>query len=96
MSFDVKKNNLSDKLMAIDKQITHHEDRPLSLHGYLTWCIIGRKGMGKSSLLMNALRHVYIKHFDNIFCFSPTSQFDPKMQKLTKELEKENKIYIIG
>ena len=91
--FEIKKNSLSGKLMALDKTITHHEDNPLSLHGYLTWVIVGRTGTGKSSLLMNALRHVYIKHFDNIFMVSPTSKFDPKMKKLSDELDVDGKLY---
>jgi hypothetical protein len=90
----VKPNKLSKKFSALDHQIKRSDD-PLPKTGYIQHLIIGQKGSGKSTFIINMLKHkdAYRKFFDNIFLISPTAKNDNKFDKLIKELDKVGNYY---
>lgn len=94
----VQKNKLTDKIKALDKQV-NRTDEPLPKGSTgLIWIIAGRKGSGKSSLLLNSLKTSqkdggYKKFFDNIFMISPTGRADKKFSKLINELDDDGKYF---
>ena len=96
--FRLEKNKLTEKIKAIDNQLSQtNEPLPKTSTG-LIWLISGRKGSGKSSLLLNVLKEPvknggYKKFFDNIFMVSPTGKADKKFKKLIDELEEDDKYY---
>jgi hypothetical protein len=69
-----------------DKQLKRTED-PLPKTGYVNWLLVGNKGSGKSTIILNALHHkdAYKGFFDSIFIVSPTAGRDDKFKKLVKE-----------
>jgi len=77
-----------------DKQIIVSDD-PLPKNMHFIYVIIGKRGSGKSNLLLNALQHkiFYKGYFDNIFMLSPTAQNDKKFKKLLEELDDDDKFY---
>lgn len=94
MAFTVRENPLSCELAPLDNQVTKSDD-PLPL-GNLNHLFIGRRGMGKSTLLLSLLKlksSPYYKSFDNIYLVSPTATRDPKFDKLIEELKEDNKFY---
>lgn len=89
-----EKNPLSNELMPLDSQVKRSDD-PLP-DSYVNYIIIGKKGSGKSTLVLNLLKRKsspYYKNFDNIILISPTACRDPKFESLVKELEPDNKYY---
>jgi type II secretory ATPase GspE/PulE/Tfp pilus assembly ATPase PilB-like protein len=97
MSFQIKKNNLSNELKAHDGRRKFNIDDPLSLEAYTIHIIVGSKGSGKTSLLLSMLKSkdIYRKHFNNIYLISPTAGtgHDPKMLKLVDELDKDGHFF---
>lgn len=97
MSFQIKKNNLSNELKAHDGKKKFNIDDPLSLDAYTIHIIVGSKGSGKTSLLLSMLKSkdIYRKHFNNIYLISPTAGtgHDPKMLKLVDELDKDGHFF---
>lgn len=94
MDFKTVKNELSDKIAPFDSQVKI-SDEPLP-KGNLIHIFIGKKGSGKSTLMLNLLSRKtspYYRWFDNIFIVSPTCSKDPKFDKLVKELDGEGKVY---
>lgn len=92
--FKVEKSKIQIK--AHDNQVIR-TDEPLPKTSCI-WCICGRKGSGKSSLLLTALQTKqnqggYKKYFNNIFMVSPTGKHDKKLSKLVNELEEDGKFY---
>jgi polyhydroxyalkanoate synthesis regulator phasin len=91
-------NKLTSKIdKPLDKQITRTDDPlPKTTRG-LIYIISGRKGSGKTSLMINLLRNKkeggYKKYFDNIWLISPTARTDEKMSKLVNELDEDGKYY---
>ena len=92
-------NSLTHK---IDKPLDNNlkrDDSPLpkGTRG-LIWIISGKKGTGKTSLILNVLSQKvkdggYKKYFDNIWFISPTAEMDDKANKLITELKEDNKYY---
>jgi hypothetical protein len=91
--FSVKKNELSDKIYPFDNQVVNTKE-PL-LQGHRVWLIVGRRGLGKSNLILNSLTRKespYYKVFDNIYLINP-SHSDPKYSELVDELNEQGKFY---
>jgi hypothetical protein len=91
--FSVKKNELSDKIYPFDNQVVNTKE-PL-LQGHRVWLIVGRRGLGKSNLILNSLTRKespYYKVFDNIYLINP-SHSDPKYSELVDELSEQGKFY---
>jgi polyhydroxyalkanoate synthesis regulator phasin len=91
--FSVKKNELSDKIYPFDNQVVNTNE-PL-LQGHRVWLIVGRRGLGKSNLILNSLTRKespYYKVFDNIYLINP-SHSDPKYSELVDELSEQGKFY---
>jgi len=84
-----------NKLISpIDKQIEGScEPLPKNIHAI--WLLVGSRGRGKSTLLLNSIYkpEFYKGYFDNIFLVSPTAMNDDKFKPLMDELTKENKYY---
>ena len=88
------KHALTDRLVPLDTQVINN-DSPL-LGGHRVWLIVGRRGTGKSTLVLNALmkpQSPYHKHYDNIFMISPSAKADPKFSDLVDELDSQGKFY---
>jgi hypothetical protein len=95
MSFEVTANELSGKIMPFDNQVKKSDD-PLPQSAGVIWIMSGKKGSGKSNLILNVLKRKgspYKKFYDNIFLISPTAGKDEKFKKFISELEKEGKYY---
>lgn len=92
--FKIKESELTKKIKKLDNQCPLSDD-PLPKRAGLLWLICARKGQGKTSLLMNALKNkdMYKGYYDNIFIISPTMQDDDKCSKLVKEIEKDGNYY---
>ena len=94
MAFTVRENPLSCELAPLDNQVTKSDD-PLPL-GNLIHIFCGRRGSGKSTVLLNLLKRKispYYKSFDNIYLVSPTANRDEKFDKLVAELKEDGKFY---
>jgi Cdc6-like AAA superfamily ATPase len=94
MAFAVRENPLSCEIVPLDNQVTKSDD-PLPL-GNLNYIFCGKKGTGKSTLLLSLLKRKaspYYKSFDNIYLISPTASRDPKFDKLIEELKEDDKYY---
>lgn len=95
MSIQIKRNELSDLIQPLDHQVLKaKQDEPLGKDHNL-WLIIGGVGSGKTTIVINALKHkeMFNKHFDHIFLISPTAKHDDKWLPIVEELEKDNKYY---
>lgn len=95
MSFQVEKSKLQVK--ALDRQVIR-TDEALPKGSPFIWIISGRKGSGKSSVLLNALKTKQnkgglAKFFSNIYMVSPTASHDTKFKKLVDELNEDGKYY---
>jgi hypothetical protein len=62
-------------------------------HGYFIYCIIGGRGRGKSTILLNLLNGYLKQYYNNIYFCSTTAKRDPKFEKLIEELEDEDHFY---
>ncbi len=91
MSFKEKPNPLTEKLNALDHQVKRTAE-PLPV-APIIWVVSGSKGSGKSTVVLNALKHHYRKKFDKIFLISPTAQGDSKFRKLVRELEDDGRVF---
>ena len=69
--FKTEKSPLTKLLEPKDKQVSSSDDC-LPKDGYYIWLLIGKRGSGKSNLLLNALdnKEFYKKYYDNIFLIS--------------------------
>jgi energy-coupling factor transporter ATP-binding protein EcfA2 len=87
--------DFSNLLKALDKQVDYNNVNPIQKENHNVWLIIGRKGSGKSTLVLNMMRkkELFRRHFNNIFLVSPSAIRDPKFEKLCDELKGENKCY---
>ena len=91
----VKNNNLNDILKPLDNTFNASNDPLLLNNNSSVYVINGRRGSGKSSLILNLLNNkiAYRKRFSNVFLISPTAKSDGKFKKLVKELDEDNKYY---
>ena len=98
--FQIEKNKLTDKIKPLDHQVVRTDEPiPKGISG-LIYLIIGKKGSGKSSLLLNLLKTKQKdgglkKYYDNIYFISPTasSPNEKKFKKLVEELQDDDKFY---
>jgi len=88
-------NPLSSKLLPYDAQIKQ-DNTPFPRDKKLIWICSGRKGSGKSNLILSLIQRpespVY-RSYDNIVLVSPSARRDEKFAKLVKELENSNNFY---
>jgi hypothetical protein len=96
--YKILHNSLTDNIKALDKQIGDVNEPIPKETKALVYIISGKKGTGKSSLLLNLLKTPIKKgglkkYYDNIFLISPTSKGDKKFSKLIKELDEDKKYY---
>ena len=82
-------------LKSLDKTVNYDNIDPLQKDNHNIWLIVGKKGSGKSTFVLNLLRkkEMYRRHFNNIYLVSPTAQRDDKFQKLCDELKQSNNCY---
>lgn len=92
--YKTESSKLTKSLIPKDNQVNLTDDA-LPKGSYYIWLVIGKRGSGKSNLVLNALENkdVYKKYYDNIFLVSPTAMRDKKFEKLCDELEKEDKCF---
>lgn len=82
------------EINKLDNQVSPSLDAIPS--GNIIYAIIGGKGSGKSTLILNLLKKKdspFYKKFDNIFLCSPTAKRDHKFDGLVKELDEEDKYF---
>ena len=80
-------SQLTKALVPLDSQICK-EDTPLPMKP-CNYGIFAKKGMGKTSLLLNLLlkkESPWYKHFNLIFFISPTAKNDPKVSELLDDI----------
>ena len=83
------------EVKSVDKQISY-SNSPLPINCHFVWLIVGMKGTGKSTIILNVLKNKhspYYKYFDNIYLVSSTAKRDKKFDSLINELEEEDKYY---
>lgn len=82
-------------LTGLDHQVDYDEIDPLQKNSPNVWLIVGKKGSGKSTFILNLLRkkEMYRRAFDNIYLVSPSAEKDDKFDKLIKELKENNNFY---
>lgn len=81
-------------LKTKDNQVKISDD-PLPKEINFIYCIIGKRGSGKSNLIANALEHkIFFKnYYDQIIFISPTARNDKKFSDLVEEVEEMNNFY---
>jgi len=81
-------------LKTKDNQVKISDD-PLPKEINFIYVMVGKRGSGKSNLLLNALEHkiFYKNYFDNIIFISPTARNDKKFSDLVEEVEEMNNFY---
>ena len=86
--------SLTSILGALDTQVTPSSE-PLLPGNHIIYAIVGKKGAGKSSLLLSLLKskRAFRHRWDNIFFISPTGRGDPKFSQLIAELEETGKYH---
>jgi Cdc6-like AAA superfamily ATPase len=85
-----KHSALTKALSPYDEQVKFSDD-PLPLCP-ANMAIIGKKGCGKTTLLLNILMRKespWFKHFDRIYIISPTAHKDPKVKELLDDVGHE-------
>lgn len=88
-------NKLSDDIMPMDSQVTATED-PLPKDGHHVYIFSGKRGSGKSTLMLNLLHRKsspYYRVFHNIFLVSPTARRDPKWKDVAEEVERDGNFW---
>ena len=93
MSIQEITNPLTEDLVPLDEQVKI-TDEPLPSSGNHSWIICGRKGTGKSSLLLRALTSkkspwCCSKAFDNVFLCSQSAGKDDKFADMVEELSED-------
>lgn len=93
--FHTIKNKLTDVIKPSDNMINQTNKAFPSHPQPFVYLVVGRKGSGKTSLLLNLLNSpdAFQKRFNNIFLFSKTAENDDKLKKLVDELKDDNKFY---
>ena len=89
-----KPNKLSKELLPYDNTVVFDES-PLPKKP-CNYCILGRKGCGKTTLFLNLLNKKHSpwnKMFHTIHLFSPTAEKDDKMADLVDELMEDGQFF---
>ena len=89
------KKKLNDILKPLDNTFNASNDPLLLNNNSSVFVISARRGMGKSTMIINLLnsKKAYRKRFTNVFLISPTAKSDGKFKKLVKELNDDDKYY---
>lgn len=94
--YRVHTNKLSRSIKPLDAQVTRL-DTPLPKvkkgGNHFAYGIVGCKGTGKSTLLLNLLTGYYKRYFNRIYLVSPTAARDPKFDGLVEELTKDRRYH---
>ena len=83
-------SKLTKELAPFDNQVSFDQN-PLPTRP-CNYGIFARKGMGKTTLLLNILTRKaspWYKHFNKIFLISPTASKDDKMNELVEDIGEE-------
>ena len=82
-------------LGSLDNQVQYDNIDPLQKGNHNVWLIVGKRGSGKSTFVLQLLRkkQMYRRAFDNIFLVSPSAQRDDKFDGLCSELSSEDKCF---
>ena len=94
MEFKTKRHELSECLGPLDAQVKN-SDEPIPF-GHRLWIITGRRGSGKSTIILQVLQQnvsKWHKNFDNIIFISPTASHDPKFKRLVDETKNNDNFY---
>lgn len=89
MSFNTTPSSITSIVAPLDHQV-NRSDAPLPTGNHLNWVISGRKGSGKTSILLRALTDSgspWFKNYNSIFVVSPTAKHDPKFAPLLDDIE---------
>jgi Cdc6-like AAA superfamily ATPase len=97
MSITERKNPLTEDLVPLDAQVKS-TTQPLPSEGNHSWVICGKKGTGKSTLLIRAISSkkspwYAAKAFDNVYLCSQSAHRDDKFSDLVEELESQGRFY---
>ena len=60
---------------------------------YWIYCIVGGRGKGKSTIIIDLLNGYLKKYYDDIYLVSTTADKDDKFQPLIEELSEDKKFY---
>lgn len=93
MSIKEIANPLTEDLAPLDAQVVPTEE-PIPSVGNHSWVIVGRKGTGKSTLLLRTLTSkkspwCCSKSFDNVFLCSQSAGKDDKFAEMVEELSQD-------
>lgn len=89
--FTIEPSNI--KIEQLDNQVKDSESPYPKGKGYYIWCIIGKRGSGKSTIILSMLENHLKQYYDNIYMISTTADKDKKFKKLIEELDEEDKFY---
>lgn len=97
MSYKLKENELTKNIKARDNQLDVVDDKIFNRRCW-TYLIIGKKGSGKTNLLLNLLdtpikEGGLKKEFDRIYMVSTTGRKDHKLDELVEELDEQGTYY---
>jgi hypothetical protein len=86
--------SLTKLIKPLDSQV-HKSDDPLPKNMYNIWTIYGMRRSGKSTLLLNSLKHkeFYKNYFDAIYLLTPTASRDKIFELLCDEVRDDNRCY---
>lgn len=87
--FSTTPSDLTSIVAPLDQQVNRSE-HPLPTGNHLNWVISGRKGSGKTSILLRALTDSsspWFKNYNSVFVISPTAKHDPKFAPLLDDIE---------
>jgi hypothetical protein len=93
--FKTVPNPLTEELKAYDSQVKR-EETPLPVSPGIISLFIGKKGSGKTTVLVNLLRSKkspYYNEYDRIYMFSPTGRKDKKLEFLVDEISEYGNFY---
>jgi hypothetical protein len=88
MEYTTVKNKVTDILVPLDSQMTRSE-QPLPTGMYLNWLILGPRGSGKTSEIIQVVTNKgspWYQAFDTIHVISSTCKNDPKWEPLLDEV----------
>jgi ABC-type dipeptide/oligopeptide/nickel transport system ATPase subunit len=91
------KNELTEDLIPLDSQVKHSTE-PIPASGSQSWLIIGKKGTGKSTLLLRTLISKKSpwcanKSFDSVYLCSQSAEKDPKFEDMVDELKSQGRFF---
>lgn len=87
--------SLKDIVKPLDSTYQRGDDPLLLANNSCVYIVSGRRGAGKSTLVLNLLnsKKAWRGRYDNIFLISPTAKTDTKFKRLVDELEPDGKYF---